>query len=78
MSASEDEISRQLREDQDFVVAKRFENSLARVLKKYPDGVPDRAAAQMLQLTEDELEMKYQGILRKLRGKMGVADDTNS
>ena len=67
-------LMRRLRTDDDFVVARRFDNSLRKVRKRYPDGVPDRTAAQMLMVTEDELETAYQGILAKMRGQMGVGD----
>jgi len=71
---SNGDLKRRLLEEEDFVFAKRFGNSLKAVRKKYPDGVPDRAAAQMLLISEEELETAYQEILRKMRAHMGVRD----
>lgn len=55
-----------------FIYAKRFDNSLKKLLVRYPDGVPDRIIAQALLVTEEELERMWENIIQKLRKSMGV------
>jgi hypothetical protein len=57
--------------DPDFVLLKRFGYSLKRVLERYPDIVPDDIIAQALGITAPEVEFRYLGIVRALRGKVG-------
>lgn len=58
--------------DEDFIYSKRFSYSLALLLERYPDGVPDRVLAAALMITEDDIEAHYQRIVRTLRTAMGI------
>jgi hypothetical protein len=68
-----DEAHRRIHEDRDFVNLKRFNYSVNEVVKRYPDGAPNRLIAQALMITEDDVEAMWPAIVAKLRGKMGVA-----
>jgi hypothetical protein len=61
-----------LHEDENFVYSKRFGYSLQKVLERYPEAAPDRVTAGLLMITEDDVETHWQGIVRKLRDRMGV------
>ena len=62
-----EEINKKLTTHPDFVVSKRFENSLQKVLEKHPDGCSDRLIASLLGLPEEEIESRYQEIVEKLK-----------
>lgn len=57
--------------DPDWVELRRFDNSLKKVLKRYPDGAPDRLIAQALGITEQEVQEQYDQIVEKLRRAVG-------
>jgi hypothetical protein len=59
--------------DPDFVCMKRFGFSLKRLVARYPEGAPDSVIAQALNITEAEVERRYQNIVQVLRGNVGVA-----
>jgi hypothetical protein len=63
-----------LHTNEDFVCAKRFGNSLARLEKRYPDGCPPHVIAGALDIPESQVEPEYEKVVIKLRGLMGVAD----
>lgn len=65
-----DETQAKLRNDPDFILIKRFNNSLAKLLDRYPEGAPDRIIAQALGITEEEVVAMYDKIVVKLRGMM--------
>lgn len=69
------EVQKRLLGDEDFVNLKRFDFSIAEVLKRYPEGAPDRIIAQALGISEDEVESRYQDIVAQLRGLMKVDDE---
>lgn len=55
-----------------FVISKRYLNRLDWVVERYPDGCPDHVIAACLDLSEAELEQKYQQIIACLKREMGV------
>lgn len=59
-------------QDPDFVYLKRFNFSLAELIKRYPEGVPDRIIAAALMITDEDVEEIYQHIVVKLRDLMKV------
>jgi hypothetical protein len=67
-----DEVRKRLLEDPDFVYLPRFENSVLKLLERYPDGVPPKIIAQGLMMTEDEVVALYERVVTKLRRYMGV------
>lgn len=71
---NDEEAKQMLETDIDWIAAKRFDNSLKKLLERYPDGCPDRIIATVLLLEEHEVEERYQRIVRKLRRLMRVDD----
>lgn len=61
-----------LETDPDFIYSKRFGYSLKKLLKRYPEGCPDRILAAALMMTEEQAEETYKQIVLKLRKLMGV------
>ncbi len=61
-----------LQEDETFIYSKRFEFSIEKLEARYPDGCPDRLIANVLLITEDDVEEHYQRIVRLLQAHMGV------
>jgi len=70
-----EETRRKIAEDPDFVNVKRFDNSLKKMLERYPDGAPPKAIAQALLMTEEEVEELYQQVVLKLRAALKVEVD---
>lgn len=66
------EIRRKLVHEPDYVFLKRFDFSLAKLVEKYPEGVPDRVIAQGLLLTEEDVREIYEHIVLKLRRTMRI------
>jgi len=70
-----EEIKNKITEDPDFIGLKRFDYSLAKLLKRYednPEGCPDRVIAHALMISEEEVELLYQRSISRLRKLMGV------
>jgi hypothetical protein len=61
-----------LQEDPNYIILKRYNFSIERLLERYPDGVPDHIIAEALDLTADELNQQYAEIISCLRDKMRV------
>lgn len=59
--------------DPDFVCMKRFGFSLRRLIERYPEGAPDSVIAQALNISESEVERRYQSIVQVLRESVGTA-----
>ena len=51
----------------DFILLKRFQYSMAALLKKYPDGCPDPIIAQALGISVEEVEVMFQAAALKIR-----------
>jgi hypothetical protein len=58
--------------DEDFVYSKRSNYSIAELMKRHPDGCPNRIIASVLMVTEDDVDEWYARIVTKLRNAMGV------
>lgn len=71
MKPTESELKKLL-EDKDFICSSRHGFSLAKLKGKYPVVCPDHIIATSLNMTEEELEVRYQEIVACLRGQMGV------
>jgi len=67
-----EEMKHMIETDPDYIASKRYGYSLNTLLERYPDGCPDRIIANVLQMSEEEVETAYQGIVRKLRSLMKV------
>lgn len=67
------ETTKQLiKSDKDFIYSKRFDNSLSKLLEKYPEGVPNKVIAQVLLITEEEVEKIVEEAVLSLRKSMVV------
>jgi len=56
----------------DGILLKRFDYSLAAALKRYDEGMPDALIAQALDLTEHQVQKRYQDIILHLRESLGA------
>ncbi len=61
------EDMQKLKNDPDFILIKRFDFSLRRMLERKPSGVSDRTVAQALGIQEEEVNPLFQGVLKKLK-----------
>jgi hypothetical protein len=68
------EAQRLVHEDEDFVHLRRFEFSLEKVTARYDDagGAPDHVIAAGLMITEDDVQVRYEEIVARLRMLMGA------
>ena len=57
-------------EDPDFIVSKKYKNSLRRFLAENPIGASDAAICRMLEIAPDELESVYLLAIQKLRSTL--------
>lgn len=70
-----EEINELLHKDKDFIYSKRFDYSIEKLLERYPDGAPIKVIAQVLLVTEEEVEKLTQEAILTLRKKMKVDVD---
>jgi hypothetical protein len=66
------EAKKRVAEERDYVAIKRFDFSLEKLVKRYPDGAPIHVIAEALMISEPEVEELYQKAVVKLRHIMGV------
>lgn len=63
-----DQITQErLETDPDFILIRRFDYSLKKLVERYPDGAPDRIIAQALGIEEHEVQEIYRGVVLKLK-----------
>jgi hypothetical protein len=67
-----DEIRQRLRREPDFIALPRFNYSLASLVERYPDGVPEKLVAEALDMTEEDAQILFESAVKKLRRAMGV------
>lgn len=67
-----EEARKRVEADPDFVHLPRFECSLKRVLRRYPEGAPDKVIAQALMITEEDVAALFDTAVKKLRRLMRV------
>ena len=56
-----------INDDPDFICMKRFDYSLCNLLEKYENGAPTKIIAQALLISEDEVDLIFDGIIKKLK-----------
>jgi DNA-directed RNA polymerase specialized sigma24 family protein len=61
------EDEKKLLNEPDFVLVKRFDYSLKRMIERKPDGLSNKAIGQALGIPEEEVEEKLAEILKKLK-----------
>lgn len=64
---TDEEILKRLQTEEDFVFAPRYKNSVTELLRRYPDGVPDRIVAQALQIHPEEVSEAFERVVEKIR-----------
>lgn len=64
------EIKKRILEEEDYIRAPKFNNSLSKFLAKNPDGVENGVIARLLMSSEEEVEALHQKIVEDLREKM--------
>jgi hypothetical protein len=65
-------IEEKVKFDPDFIAIKRFDFSLIKLLERFPEGVPDHVIENALDLTTEEAEVLYEGIVVKLQKALNV------
>ena len=53
--------------DPDFIIAPKYQNSLNKMLKDHPNGVPTKVICKALQITPEELQSIYDSAILKLQ-----------
>jgi hypothetical protein len=56
----------------DYIATKRYGNSISALETRYPEGAPPHIIAQALDITEEEVEVRYQKIIACIRTSMRV------
>lgn len=67
-------IQEKINTDLDYIYSKKFNNSLAEIIKKYPDGVPDNIIAKVLKIKTSQFNTIFNKILSKLRDSLKGKD----
>ena len=70
-----EEIKNLLENDPNYIYSKRFKHSLKNMLDRHPDGVENKQIAQVLLISEEEVEKIYQESIKKIRKIMKVEED---
>lgn len=68
----DDEKKDKIFSDPDFIHSPKHDNSLAKLIKKYDEGIPDKRIVRVLMITQEELEKIYKGAVEKLRKTLGA------
>lgn len=61
---------RMLETDPDYISLRRFNNSLAKLEERYPDGCPDHIIAAALSTSEEDIIARYNRIVKDMRADM--------
>lgn len=64
--------------DRDYILLKRFDYSLEKLLRRYPDGAPDEVIAQALGIKPEEVEEIYQNLVLKIRAGLQASEPCES
>lgn len=63
----ESKNTKMIHDDPDFVLLKRYNFSLKKVMERFPEGASNRIIAQALGITEQEVDEAYAAIIEKLK-----------
>lgn len=64
------ELQQKVLEEEDYIRAPKFSNSLAKFLSRNSDGVENATIARLLMISEDEVEKIFQEAVVMLREEM--------
>jgi hypothetical protein len=72
----EAELRRKIDTDPDFIYAPAYGNSMKELIRRRgPDGINEKKIAQVLKLTEEEVELEYQSAIMKVRESLHLNED---
>jgi hypothetical protein len=72
MSDAKEEKSKKILQDPDYIYCPSQGNSLQKLLEKYPDGVNDEKAAQVLMTTPDKIKQYYDEAVELIKKDIGL------
>jgi hypothetical protein len=70
-----EEIHDLINKDEDFIYSKRFDFSLKKLTERYPDGAPVKVIAQVLLISEEEVDRLLEEAIKTIRTQMKVEID---
>jgi hypothetical protein len=70
---SEEEMRERVMNEHDFVCAKRFDYSSKKVEERFPNGCPDHIIADILMVSEAQLQAEMDIIVGLLQVDIGVS-----
>jgi hypothetical protein len=62
-----DDVTKRIKEEEDYIRSPKFGNSLARLRAKNPEGVDDSTIAKVLMKTEEEVQKIYDEAVEMLK-----------
>ncbi len=66
------ERRKRLHTEHEYINIKKYKHRMSNLLKRYPESTPDKVIALAMMLPEEQVEVEYQRIVRKLRELMKV------
>lgn len=76
MRVTDSEAKRRIEEEPDFANLPAFGYSIARALKRYPNGLPEALIAEGLMMTVSEVRASYDRVAAKLRAAVESGPST--
>jgi predicted metallo-beta-lactamase superfamily hydrolase len=70
ISVEKSEMLKRILDDEDYIRCPKFSNSLNKFTQKNSEGVENSTIARLLMMTEEEVELKYQEAVQRLREEM--------
>jgi hypothetical protein len=68
----DNKIQNRINNEEDFVHCPKMNNSIIKIVDKYPDGVEDSYIAKVLLMTEQEVVKIYEAIILKIRQSLNI------
>lgn len=70
-----EELQKRVLEEEDYVRAPKFSNSLSKFLARNSDGVENATIARLLMISEEEVEKLHEEAIQMLREEMVDDED---
>lgn len=67
---TDEEMVEKLKSEPDFIFGPKYRNSVQELLRRYPNGVPDKIIAQVLGISIPEVEEAFQLVILKIRSEL--------
>jgi hypothetical protein len=68
-----DDVTKRIKDEEDYIRSPKFGNSLARLKMKNPEGVDDATIAKVLMMSEEDVQKIYDEAVTML--KEGIDDE---